>query len=85
MVHARAEEQEAALSSLRDALRHRFLAVLIRQHGELALLEDLQEFNAVLEEGLSQRLVEEDPDAQVQQLRGLLEALDSVVQREGRQ
>lgn len=85
VVHARAGEQEAALSSLRDALRHRFPAALIRQQGELTSLEDLPEFNAILEEGLSQRLAEEDPDAQFQQLRGLLEALDSVVQREGRQ
>ena len=56
---------------------------LVRQQGELTTLEGMPEFEAVLE--AEPAPITDAPDQQMQQLRGLLEALDTVVQQGGRE
>ena len=82
VVHASADDVESALASLRAALERGFPVALVRQQGELVMLEGVPEFEELLSG--QPRQPTDDANAQIDQLRGLLESLDSAATREGR-
>ena len=84
VVHASADEPDEALAALGQALARGFPAALVRPQGELTSLEDRPEFGSMLEETPSQTTAP-GQTPQIQQLRGLLDALDAVVQQHSRQ
>ena len=84
VVHASADEPDEALAALGQALARGFPAALVRPQGELTSLEDRPEFGSMLEETTSQTTAP-GQTPQIQQLRGLLDALDAVVQQHSRQ
>ena len=84
VVHASSREPDQALAALGEALTRGFPAALVRQQGELTALEDRPEFGSMLEETPGQTTAP-GQTPQIQQLRGLLDALDAVVQQQSRQ
>ena len=82
VVHAAADDLDTALVSLSEALSGGYPAPLVRQQAELTALEGMPEFEALL--GAGAQPAADDAAPRVQQLRGLLEALDAEV-RQGRQ
>ena len=82
VVYAAAGDTETALASVIEAVSGGYPPALVRQQGELTALEGMPEFEAMLAAGPAP--VSDAPGQQMQQLRGLLESLDTAVQQGSR-